>query len=112
MGIYHNKQFLSVLTLFSLLLFILPACHQNQEESLYSIEVFQNTDGGWGYDILKEEKKMIHQPHIPAVSGIQYFASEEEAQKVAGCMIEKLENNIMPPTVSLKELEELNITFK
>lgn len=67
---------------------------------------------GWGYDIYVNGKKMIHQPHIPAVPGRQVFTSEEEAGKVASLVSFKILNNIMPPSVTTSELDSLSIAYE
>jgi hypothetical protein len=67
---------------------------------------------GWGYDIYIDGKKMIHQPHIPAVPGRQVFSSEAEAEKVASLVSYKILNNIMPPSVTTSELDSLGIDYE
>ena len=68
------------------------------------------TDGiGWGYDILENSTVRIHQPHIPAVQGNKGFKSAGDAAKVAEKIIEKLEQGIMPPTLSVTEMQELGV---
>lgn len=52
---------------------------------------------GWGFDILIDKKKIIHQDRIPAVNGRRPFASKEDAEKVGRLMIDKLEKGIFPP---------------
>ena len=63
----------------------------------------------WGYDIYMNGKLIVHQPHIPAIAGTKGFSSEEDARKTAALMALKIKNNIMPPTVSVKELDSLGI---
>lgn len=45
---------------------------------------------GWGYDIYNEERRVIHQPFIPAISGEQVFPDEETAVKTARLVIQKM----------------------
>jgi hypothetical protein len=75
------------------------------------IETFQNDTSGWGYDILIEGKKYVHQPHIPAISGNKGFSTQHEAEKVAELVKYKIKNNIMPPSVSPEELDSLGIEY-
>ena len=37
----------------------------------------------WGYDITYEGKTVIHQPHVPAIGGMEGFADKKTAEKVA-----------------------------
>jgi len=78
-------------------------------------EVFQVKDSlgnlvnEWGYDIFMHDKLYVHQPSIPAVAGNHGFSSEEEAKKVAGFVVSKIRNHVMPPTVSVEDLDSLNV---
>ncbi|CAN5496653.1 hypothetical protein BH11BAC2_BH11BAC2_17440 [soil metagenome] len=80
-----------------------------------SYKVFKNDSSsedsqqGFGYDILNAGKVYVHQPHIPAVSGNKSFASEEDAKKAAMLVASKLKKGITPPTISVKELDSLGI---
>jgi hypothetical protein len=75
-----------------------------------TVSVFKNTKTeGFGYDIIMDGKPYIHQPNIPALPGNKGFQSEEMASRVADLVIFKIRNNIMPPTVEVKELDSLGI---
>ena len=74
------------------------------------IKVFRNTEiSGFGYDIILEGKTYVHQPTIPALPGNNGFSTEEQARKVAELVSNKIRNNIMPPTVEVKELDSLGV---
>jgi hypothetical protein len=75
----------------------------------YSTETFQTEEQGWGYNILKNGKQYIHQPHIPAVQGVKGFSSEEKAATTADYAIYKIHNGIIPPTISSEELDSLGV---
>lgn len=83
------------------------------EESNYSIQLFLvdslNPKLGFGYNILANGVVFIHQATIPSVAGNKAFETKEKAELVANLMAQKLKNNIMPPSVSKKELDSLNI---
>lgn len=80
-----------------------------KQRSPYHYTTIYTDDVGWGYDILEKSTIRIHQPHIPAVQGNQGFKSASDAAKVAEKIIEKLEQGIMPPTLSIPEMEELGV---
>ena len=87
------------------------------KESSVEYKIFRNTEtNGFGYDIILEGKTYVHQPNIPALSGNNGFSTEEDARKIAILVSHKIRNNIMPPTVEVKELDSLGIkkisTFK
>ncbi|MCB9265375.1 MAG: DUF4907 domain-containing protein [Lewinellaceae bacterium] len=71
------------------------------------IETFQNEENGWGYNLYLNEKRYIHQPHMPAVGGKKGFETEAQAQKVAELVAEKARKGIMPPSVTAEEVDSL-----
>ena len=63
----------------------------------------------FGYDIYLYDAVLIHQPSRPGLSGNTGFATEEDAMKVAELVIKKIRNNEMPPTITIEELQELEV---
>jgi len=82
-----------------------------ESQAKIQVIVFKNeaATNGYGYDIMVNGKKMIHQPTIPAVSGNRGFNSESDAANAGALVKRKLLNNEMPPTISLDELNHLCI---
>lgn len=66
-------------------------------------------DSTFGYDIYLHDAVLIHQPSRPGLPGNTGFATEEDAMKVAELVIKKIRNNEMPPTVTIEELQELEV---
>jgi hypothetical protein len=83
----------------------------SKSKPIFKIKTFQNNYSEWGYDILKDGILIIHQPDIPAVSGVHGFKSEADALKIAHLMKSKMEQNIMPPTIDMKDLNKLKINY-
>jgi hypothetical protein len=85
------------------------------ENANLTVEVFKidsidhNGSRGWGYDIMNDGKIYIHQPNIPAIMGNNGFSSEEKAQEAGEFVIQKLKNNIVPPSVTPEELDSLGV---
>ena len=74
--------------------------------------VINNPEGklkGWGFDIYINNKKRIHQPNIPAVSGNKSFKSEEDAKKTGMFMANKMLKGESFPTILIKELDSLGV---
>lgn len=88
-----------------------PPPVQPSPEGSVSFKVFQNADSTWGYDIIKNEKKLIHQPHIPTVQGRVGFKTGQDAGAVANLVTYKVKNNIMPPSVSVAEMDSLGVNY-
>ncbi len=64
---------------------------------------------GFGYDIYMYRSLYVHQPHIPAINGNRGFDTEEQAHKVGEFIVYKIKNNIMPPSVTPRELDSLGV---
>jgi len=74
------------------------------------IKVFENKEAnitGFGYDILIYDALYVHQPHIPAINGNRGFKAESQAKIAAEFVVYKIRNNIMPPSLSVQELDSL-----
>ena len=79
------------------------------EDNNYTSETFFTEGQGWGYSILLNGDQYINQPHIPAVSGVKGFESEGKAKITAEFAIYKMQNGIVPPTISREELDSLDV---
>lgn len=78
-------------------------------ESKYSYEVFNVNEKNFGYAISKNGIQIIHQEHIPGLSGNHRFRNRKSTEEVAELMIRKLKQGEFPPTVSQAELSELGL---
>lgn len=76
---------------------------------IYTYKIVHSKNDTWCYDIYKDKKVLIHQTSIPALPGNKGFKTKSDAAKVARLVIRKLKNGEMPPSVSLDEMEKLNI---
>ncbi len=78
-------------------------------KSLLAVNVIHDDTLGYGYDILNDGKLYIHQPIIPAISGKQGFKTEADAKRVGEYVKNKIDNGIMPPTLTVDELKKLGV---
>ena len=62
---------------------------------------------GYGYNILIFDALYVHQPHIPAINGSRGFKTKEQANTAAAFVTYKIRHNIMPPSLSVHELDSL-----
>lgn len=76
-------------------------------ETSYSYKVFQSLDSSWGFDLIDNGKILIHQSIKPALSGNKGFSKNEYAEEAAQLMIKKMENGIMPPSLSADEVKTI-----
>ena len=98
-----------IFMLFLLLTACNPTGQKTKENDSYSFKTFM-VGKYWGYDIYKDNQLLVHQPNIPAIEGNRGFSSEQKAISVANLAIKKLRNGIMPPTISIEELDSLKVT--
>lgn len=118
------KKFKPACTILVPCLLILFSCKEtkkeNPKENPYlnaeiEIQVFRNDTtadsalGGFGYNIFLYKGLYVHQPHIPAINGNRGFTSAADAEKTGGLTAFKIRNNIMPPSLSVKELDSLGV---
>jgi hypothetical protein len=88
---------------------------ESLKPDFYEVSTFESKDEsgvikGWGYDIYINGSRTIHQPTIPAVSGIHYFKTKEDAQNVGEFAMNKMKSTGSFPTLSLNELDSLGVT--
>lgn len=72
------------------------------------VRVFPSGNG-YGYEIVMNGKPFIRQETIPAVQGNQYFHTEAQARLAGEFILGKIKNNILPPSVTVKELDSLGV---
>ena len=85
-----------------------PTTKVADNKDVFEIKVYSVDSLGWGYDICKNEKVVIHQTNIPAINGNLAFKTKENAQKTAELVVEKLKNNVFPPSLTKEEVEQIN----
>jgi hypothetical protein len=76
-----------------------------------SLKITDSEHTGFGFEILQGTSPLIIQPHIPAIQGIKGFETEEQAAIIGNYMIYKINNGIMPPSISVQDLDSLEITY-
>lgn len=76
-----------------------------------SFKIIDGIEHTYGYDIYKNNQKIIHQPSIPCIKGNKGFAKKEDAEKVAKIVIEKIRKGEMPPTLTIQEMKNLEVAL-
>jgi hypothetical protein len=71
--------------------------------------IINNGKNSFGYDILDQNRIIIHQPSVPGLPGNKGFSTKEDAGKVARLVIKKINKNIMPPTITQQDFKSLKI---
>ena len=74
-------------------------------------KIFAAADSTFGYDIFMEGRRFIHQTSIPGVAGNKGFRRKQDAEKVAALVADKLNRNIMPPSVTKHEMDSLKVRY-
>jgi protein involved in ribonucleotide reduction len=74
-----------------------------------SIKIIPSANKTFGYEILLNGKPLVRQLNIPALPGNDGFATKERAQKVADFVVKKIQNNEIPPTVTIEDLNKMGV---
>ncbi len=92
------------------------SCHQSANKNVDTgktrkLEVAPiQIDGGWGYDILVDDKIYIHQYCIPAIQGNKAFATKEDAVKTGQVVVQKMVKGMIP-SITRHDLDSLKISY-
>lgn len=81
------------------------------EKPVLAYKIIPAEQNTFGYDILENNRPLVHQPSIPGLPGNKGFNKRLDAEKCALLVISKINRNLMPPTVTRKELDSLKIKF-
>jgi len=79
------------------------------KNSRIDVSPFKNKDGSWGYSIAIDGRTYINQPNIPPLPGNRGFTTADRAKKTGEFVSYKIRNNIMPPSVTVEELDSLKV---
>ena len=85
------------------------AVSQKRQQRKLTFKIISSESDTWGYDIISNGKKLIHQPNKPGVAGNKGFQTKKMAELVALKIIEKIKKGEMPPSISPEELEKLGV---
>jgi len=75
--------------------------------SIMEYQIVSSAENTWGYDIMMDGKLFIHQPFAPGISGNRGFSTEKKAERAAKLVIEKINNGILPPSLSVDEVHRI-----
>lgn len=82
----------ALVTILAILIFTIKP---DSKSAAYSVKTFE-TGNGWGYSVLLNNREIIHQDLIPAISSQASFATKADALKTAGFVVEKLREQKLP----------------
>jgi hypothetical protein len=80
---------------------------QTQSSGTFEHQIVSAAENTWGYDIMMDGKLFIHQPFAPGIHGNRGFSTKEKAERAAKLVIEKINNGIMPPSLSVDEVQAI-----
>jgi hypothetical protein len=106
-------------TLFTLGAVVILSCNNGEKNNSAKIEatVFRNDTirgsnlTGFGYNITVDGKPYVHQPHIPAASGLKGFQTQDDALKTGEFACKKFRMTNALPMITLQELDSLGIKY-
>ena len=85
------------------------AVHDPANPSDTTYRIIPSGRNSFGYEIWIGSKKVILQKSIPGLPGKTGFINTSDASKTAGLVIRKLQQGLMPPTITKKELDSMKI---
>jgi len=77
----------------------------NRKKSYSKVEVYKS-EQGWGYDIIINKKKVIHQPYMPAIAGKCTFQNKKAARQTGELVLEKIKKK-QTPAITEQELNDI-----
>lgn len=80
--------------------------------AVFEVPAANGQPKGFGYDLLLDGKKTIHQPTIQAVQGNKSFATEQDAKAVGELAAARMRKTGQLPTISIKDLDSLKINYR
>lgn len=83
--------------------------HNPYKDAHLEVVVISAPNDTYGYSIDMNGSTLIHQPSAPALPGVEGFDREEDARIVGEFVIDKIRNNIFPPSVTVEELDSLGV---
>lgn len=102
---------------FLLILFLINSCKENENpipnlasttqtnnKKARQLQVLKLSNGFWGYDILENEKAVIHQTTIPCFQGSSGMPDSLTASRIGMLVFQKLESGIFPPSLDKKDV--------
>jgi hypothetical protein len=104
----HTTKLALYLSLSAFLLIV--ACnfnHDKAQQEKIDLQCFQ-TEIGWGYKILVNNKTYINQPFIPVIPERKGFATREMAEKTGQIVVEKIKNH-EKPVITVDDLKNCNV---
>ncbi len=84
--------------------------HNSKNEWVQLSYKTYHTPLGWGYDVLMNDSIYIHQQQMPAVQGTRGFSTQQEAEKVALLVIDRIKKKELP-TIYLRDLDSLDVSY-
>ena len=81
----------------------------NPQFKKHTFNIIPAAESTFGYEISDQGKIIVRQKTIPSLPGNKGFKTKDDAEKCAMLVISKLNRNIMPPTVTPKEIDSLGI---
>lgn len=73
------------------------------------VEIIENKNETYGYEIWENDNRIIHQPNIPVITGNDGFSKKKDAFRTGCFVISKIQKDIFPPTITISELDSLGV---
>jgi hypothetical protein len=82
---------------------------KDSDRGHFTYEIISSPENSYGYNIYRDGRLFIHQPHRPALQGNEGFKTKADARKVAQTVLSKVQKGELPPSISMEELKDLEV---
>jgi hypothetical protein len=90
-----------------ILIFFFNRASSQSIKSDTTFNIVSSVNKTYGYDVLINNKILIHQTNIPGAPGNEGFKKRTQAVKAAQLVVEKLKQGMMPPTLTPDEVNKI-----
>lgn len=87
--------------------FFMLVSKDKQASSPFTYQCYNNGQG-WGYDVLQNNKVIVHQPFIPGTSGTAGYSNQQQAQLAAQFVIENIKSG-QSLSLTHQQLQQINV---
>lgn len=103
---------LNGMTRFLMIVMLICACSEPKKGNdstadQLSYQIFESEYGGFGYEIMLNNKRIIYQPNIPTETGYLGFTNKADASAAAQLVLKKIRNGEIPPSITKMEIDSL-----
>ena len=99
-----------VFVVISMIVFVIFHVYDRKESAKKTYVSEIQVAGGWGYEVIYNNKVLIIQEYIPAISGEYPFQTKQEALSIGSLALKRF-IEIQRPAITMQDLDSLLIKY-